>query len=113
HYLQGQMASETPYVRRRVVALTKLAHRRPKEVLHLRYPQQDFRAYLAGSGGVQVAMRVNGLLLVTDLGNVIEVSPPDTRQRAERKDRLGTTPSFQIGRTDYFFPEDWEASKRA
>lgn len=113
HYLEGQMASETPFVRRRVAALTKLAHRHPNEVLHLRYPQQDYRAYLASSGGVQVAMRVNGLLLATDLRNVIEVSPPDTRQRAERKDRLGTRPSFQLRRTDYFFPEDWEASKRA
>lgn len=103
--LRRDLATETPYVRTRIEALTKLVDRRREEELLLRYPQQDVRAYLPGSAQKQVALRANGLLLVSDLDRALDVSLPGTRKRTKRSDRVETQPAFNVGRTDYHFTE--------
>jgi len=82
-----------------------LVARRRHEELLLRYPQQDVRVYLPGSAQKQVALRANGLLLVSDLDRALDVSLPGTRKRTKRSDRLETQPAFSIGRAAYFFTE--------
>lgn len=105
-FLTPQVARETPYVRSRIEALKKLVHRHPNERLKLLYPQRDYRAYISGVPGGQVNLRLTGLLLVCEVEQPIEVSPPGSRKRATRSDHLGRSPSFRVGRTLFFFQRD-------